>query len=328
MARLTHSDLEAVLRVAQEVSRARTRDEFSRVAVTELAELVRSDVLALNEVDPSAGRISYIAEPESFAPPRELNATLMELADEHPLMRYYALSGDGSAKRVSDFWTQEQFHTSSIYQRVYRHIGVEYQMSLALPRAQAAGRRHGRDPDAHRFFRARPVGAQQAPAAPRTGLVQREGPGSPPVPAACCRRRRRRRRGERDRPLRSAVRADTTGVRLPLSVFRTTHTDQPVSLPVNGGWNSNDPSSRRPIPWRCSSLCGLGRGKPRRGSVTSPRRRITRVRCCSERSRPTSVSSKSRRSGSRHVRPRSSGAWSMESPTPPSVKTCICPRGP
>src|ERR1700677_2720136 len=58
MARLTHSDLEAVLRVAQEVSRARTRDEFSRVAVTELAELVRSDVLALNEVDPSAGRIS------------------------------------------------------------------------------------------------------------------------------------------------------------------------------------------------------------------------------------------------------------------------------
>ena len=67
MARLTHSDLEAVLRVAQEVSRARTRDEFSRVAVTELAALVRSDVLALNEVDPSAGRISYIAEPESFA---------------------------------------------------------------------------------------------------------------------------------------------------------------------------------------------------------------------------------------------------------------------
>ena len=61
MARLTHSDLEAVLHVVQEVSRARTRDEFSRVAVTELATLVRSDVLALNEVDPSAGRISYIA---------------------------------------------------------------------------------------------------------------------------------------------------------------------------------------------------------------------------------------------------------------------------
>ena len=72
MARLTHSDLEAVLRVAQEVNRARTRDEFSRVALRELAELVRSDVLALNEVDPSVGRISYIAEPESFAPPREL----------------------------------------------------------------------------------------------------------------------------------------------------------------------------------------------------------------------------------------------------------------
>ena len=133
MARLTHSDLEAVLRVAQEVSRARTRDEFSRVAVTELAELVRSDVLALNEVDPSAGRISYIAEPESFAPPPELEPLLMELADEHPLMRYHALTGDGSAKRISDFWTQEQYHASAVYQQVYRHIGVEYQMALTLP---------------------------------------------------------------------------------------------------------------------------------------------------------------------------------------------------
>ena len=57
----------------------------------------------------------------------------MELADEHPLMRYYALTGDGSAKRISDFWTQEQFHASSVYQRVYRHIGVEYQMALTLP---------------------------------------------------------------------------------------------------------------------------------------------------------------------------------------------------
>ena len=133
MARLTHSDLEAVSRVVQEVSRARTHDEFSRVAVTELAALVRSDVLALNEVDPSAGRLSYVAEPESFTTPPELDALLVELADEHPLMRYYTVSGDGSAKRLSDFWTQDQFHASSVYQQVYRHIGIEYQMTLALP---------------------------------------------------------------------------------------------------------------------------------------------------------------------------------------------------
>ena len=63
MARLSHSDLEAVLRVVQEVSRARTRDEFSRVAVTELAALIRSDALALNELDPSAGRIATSPNP-------------------------------------------------------------------------------------------------------------------------------------------------------------------------------------------------------------------------------------------------------------------------
>ena len=47
MARLTHSDLEKVLAVVQCVSRARSPDEFSRAAVSELARLVPSDVLAL-----------------------------------------------------------------------------------------------------------------------------------------------------------------------------------------------------------------------------------------------------------------------------------------
>jgi DNA-binding CsgD family transcriptional regulator len=136
MARLTHADLEKVLGVVQNVSEARTRDEFSRVAVTELAGLVPSDALALNEVDPSTGRISYIAEPESYAAPPELDARLVELADEHPLMRYYTVSGDGSAKRISDFWTEEEYHASSVYQQVYRHMGVEYQMALALPAQQ------------------------------------------------------------------------------------------------------------------------------------------------------------------------------------------------
>jgi hypothetical protein len=84
MARLTHSDLEKVLGVARSVSEARSGDDFSRVAVTELAVLVPSDALALNEVDPSTGRISYIAEPESYAAPPELDARLMELADAHP----------------------------------------------------------------------------------------------------------------------------------------------------------------------------------------------------------------------------------------------------
>ena len=43
-------------------------------------------------------------------------------------MRYYALTGDGSAKRISDFWTQEQYRECGLPE-VYRHIGIEYQMS-------------------------------------------------------------------------------------------------------------------------------------------------------------------------------------------------------
>ena len=75
----------------------------------------------------------YVAEPESFAPPPELDALLLDLADTHPLINYYSTTNDGSAKKISDFWTQEEFHASPIYQEIYRKIGVEYQISLALP---------------------------------------------------------------------------------------------------------------------------------------------------------------------------------------------------
>jgi DNA-binding CsgD family transcriptional regulator len=133
MVGLSQSDLESVLRVVHQVGEARDPDEFSRVAVKQLAGLVPCDAIALNEVDPEAARLSYVAEPESFATPPELDTLLAEWADEHPLIHYYLSTNDGSAKKISDFWTQEEFHASRIYQDIYRKIGVEYQMALALP---------------------------------------------------------------------------------------------------------------------------------------------------------------------------------------------------
>ena len=326
MARLTHSDLEAVLRVVQEVSRA-DADEFSRVAVTELAELVRSDALALNEVDPNAGRISYIAEPESFAPPPELSERLMQLADEHPLMRYYVSSGDGSAKRIIDFWTQEQFHASSVYQQVYRHIGVEYQMSLALPVpkpelvAMVATRTYKDFSERDLFVlnTLRPHLAQAWYNAKDQDHLRSL--------------------------LRVAADAAADGGANVIVLSDPPYELTPQALVCLYRYFGR-PTQTSPFPFRVErwlehqrslitasdSLALLkplraGPGKPRCGSVTSPLSRINRVRRCSERSRSTGASSNSRRLGSRHVKPRSSEAWSTESPTRPSVRTCTCPLG-
>ena len=70
-------------------------------------------------------------EPASFPLPD--NARIFaRLAHEHPLLNYTSATGNGSAKRVSDFWSTEEFHRSRIYQQIYRPMGVEYQVAITL----------------------------------------------------------------------------------------------------------------------------------------------------------------------------------------------------
>jgi DNA-binding CsgD family transcriptional regulator len=136
MAELTGSDLERVLTVVRSVGEAQSPDAFSQVVIEQVAALVPSDVVTFNEVDPVAGRLVFLMEPTSFPSLPETADHLAALADQHPLIRYSAETGDGSAKKISDFWTQEEFHASPLYQLVYRPIGIEYQMAVGLPAAR------------------------------------------------------------------------------------------------------------------------------------------------------------------------------------------------
>jgi DNA-binding CsgD family transcriptional regulator len=122
-------DLSAV-RIVGEVQ---DRDAFARVAIDQVAGLVPSDVVTFNEVDPEAGRLVFLAEPATFPVPPETSEHLAALADYHPLIRHIGTTGDGSARKISDFWTEDEFHASELYRSVYQPMGVEYQMSVALP---------------------------------------------------------------------------------------------------------------------------------------------------------------------------------------------------
>jgi len=133
MDRLEHGDFEAVLNVVRAVAATRDPDEFARIAIRQVAALIPSDVVSMNEVDPEAGRTVYLAEPASYPFPPDSDAVLAELAEQHPLIHHFMSTGDGSAHRISDFWSQSKFHASPIYQRLYRPMGVEYQMAVTLP---------------------------------------------------------------------------------------------------------------------------------------------------------------------------------------------------
>jgi hypothetical protein len=61
------------------------------------------------------------------------------LIGEHPLVRYTIETGDGSARKISDFLSLAEFHESAIYRELYSRLGVERQMSITLPGVPDAG---------------------------------------------------------------------------------------------------------------------------------------------------------------------------------------------
>src|ERR1700761_6525761 len=97
MVALSEQDYLAVLQAAQEIADCTRRDDFAPVVLQQLAGLVRSDVTSLTEVDPAAGRLAYVGEPKDTPFPPGADDVLAALAHQHPLIRHYADTHDGSA---------------------------------------------------------------------------------------------------------------------------------------------------------------------------------------------------------------------------------------
>ncbi len=133
MTQLSDRDYLAVLGAVHEVAGIGSPDTFGPVVLGELNRLVRSDVTSLNEVDPGAARLVFMAEPTDYVFPEGLDQVLAELAHQHPLIRHHAETGDGSARKISDLLDDSAWHETEIYQRFYRVLDVEHQMSITLP---------------------------------------------------------------------------------------------------------------------------------------------------------------------------------------------------
>ncbi len=122
-----------ILQVLDGVSGALDVDEFGAAMVRGVRTAVPSDVVTLNEVDPAKDRVLFLADPATWTPAPELSQILASLVTGHPLVRLFNETGDGSARKISDLWTEEEFHQSELYRRVYQPMRVEFQMSITLP---------------------------------------------------------------------------------------------------------------------------------------------------------------------------------------------------
>jgi DNA-binding CsgD family transcriptional regulator len=106
-------------------------DDYPMLALEVTTSLVRNDMAGWNDVDPVHDRaVATVLPPQEVAAQVDVMAELMH---EHPLIVYTAETGDGSAMKISDFLTTEEWHRRRIYREVFQHIGMEHQIAVGLP---------------------------------------------------------------------------------------------------------------------------------------------------------------------------------------------------
>jgi DNA-binding CsgD family transcriptional regulator len=133
-ARLSGADLRAALGFVARVSAARDPDDFADEALRGLTELVRCDYASYVETSPRAGRATAITEPRDAMFPEAPEALARNL-EEHPLVQYYATTGDVRALKMSDFLTHRQFVRTKLFAELFRPADTHHLLAAVLPTA-------------------------------------------------------------------------------------------------------------------------------------------------------------------------------------------------
>lgn len=105
---------------------------FPGLALELTTGVVRNDLAGWNEVDPQRQYANAVTYPPVEITPAQ-QSTLAALVHEHPIISYQATTGDGSAKKISDFITSDDFHSRRLYRELFAELGMEHQMAIGLP---------------------------------------------------------------------------------------------------------------------------------------------------------------------------------------------------
>lgn len=115
----------------------------------QMRRLVGCEIASYNELGCGPEDVLVTADPVM---PLELNGmyeAFAALVMQNPLAAHSQRTGDDRALRMSDFISSRKLHALDLYDLVYRHIGVEYQLAFTVPvRGQLVGitvSRAGRD---------------------------------------------------------------------------------------------------------------------------------------------------------------------------------------
>lgn len=106
--------------------------EYPGRAIGVVTRLIPAESCSYNEILPGGRARWWIDRPEVLDFP-DAGELFRQHLPEHPVLIHHGLTGDGQAKRISDFLTDRQFRALGLYRDFYRLSSVEYQTALLLP---------------------------------------------------------------------------------------------------------------------------------------------------------------------------------------------------
>jgi DNA-binding CsgD family transcriptional regulator len=130
---LNRGDFQAVLDCVHTLHACSDLISLQRRMVEVLPQLVASEITALNEVDVERRHGFSIVNPDSFDILKMMPAFQAHL-HEHPVIMHHSTrtGRTGDPLAISDFLPRGHYRRQGIYNEVYRIMGVEDQISLAL----------------------------------------------------------------------------------------------------------------------------------------------------------------------------------------------------
>jgi DNA-binding CsgD family transcriptional regulator len=109
--------------------------DFAARVVNVAARLVSADSCSYNHIGGGPWLLAWLVEPADAGTFPDGGRLLQQHLHEHPVLAHVQATGDGRARRISDFLSDRQFRSLGLYHDFYRRREVNYQTLIAAPAA-------------------------------------------------------------------------------------------------------------------------------------------------------------------------------------------------
>lgn len=107
--------------------------DFPARVVNVAVRLVPADSCSYNHIGGGGALLAWLIEPADVGTFPGGIELFQQHLPEHPLLAHVRATGDGRARRISDFLSDRQFRSLGLYRDFYRRCGVDYQVAITVP---------------------------------------------------------------------------------------------------------------------------------------------------------------------------------------------------